>query len=65
MHGYYSNCAFMHNFTLAEMGVFFVKICKMKGFLHFASTSTVTVVRAFNILIFFDSVGSVRERGSE
>ena len=44
---------------------FFVKICKMKGFLHFASTSTVTVVRAFNILIFFDSVGSVRERGSE
>ena len=55
----------MHNFTLAEMGVFFVKICKMKGFLHFASTSTVTVIRAFNILIFFDSVGSVRVRGSE
>ena len=23
MHGYYSNCAFMHNFTPIDVGVFF------------------------------------------
>ena len=36
MHGYSSNYVFMHNFTPIDVGVFSVKMCKMKGFLHFA-----------------------------
>ena len=36
MHGYYSTYAFMHNFTPTDVGVFFVRMCKMKGFLYFA-----------------------------
>ena len=36
MHDYCSNCAFMYNFTRTDVGVFLVKMCKMKSFLHFA-----------------------------
>ena len=32
MHSYYSNCAFMYNFTPTDVGVFFIKMYKMKGF---------------------------------
>ena len=32
MHGYYSSCAFMYNFTPIDIGVFLVKMCKMKCF---------------------------------
>ena len=35
MHGYCSNCAFMHIFTPTDVDFFWVKMCKMKGFLHF------------------------------
>ena len=27
----------MHNFTLTDVGIFLVKMCKMKGFLYFAT----------------------------
>ena len=40
MHGYRSNCVFMHILTLTDVGVFLVKICKMKSFLHFARLCT-------------------------
>ena len=40
MHGYRSNCVFMHILTLTDVSVFFVKICKMKSFLHFARLCT-------------------------
>ena len=39
MHNYYSSCAFMHNFTPNDVGVFLVKICKMSCFLYFARLS--------------------------
>ena len=35
MHGYCSICAFMHNFTPTDVGVFLVKMYKMKGFFAF------------------------------
>ena len=37
MHGYCCTCAFMHNFTPTNVGIFFVKMCKMKGILYFAT----------------------------
>ena len=40
MHGYCSTCAFMHNFTPTNVGIFWVKMCKMKAFCilqHFVS----------------------------
>ena len=40
MHGYRSNCVFMYILTLTDVGVFLVKICKMKSFLHFARLCT-------------------------
>ena len=66
MHGYCSNCAFMHNFTPTNVGVFFWSKCvKWRVFCilqDFASTNvdvltvhicTVTVTLTFKILLFF------------
>ena len=36
MHGYYSNCAFMYNFTPTDVCVFLLKMCKIGYFFHFA-----------------------------
>ena len=36
MHGYCSNCAFLHKFTPTDVGVFLLKLCKMSTFFHFA-----------------------------
>ena len=38
MHGYCSNYAFMHIFTPIDVGVFLVKMCKMKDFFAFCMT---------------------------
>ena len=38
MHGYCSTCAFMHNFTPTDVGVFFVKMCISQYFFYFALT---------------------------
>ena len=38
MHGYYSTCAFMHNFTPTDVGVFLVKMCISQHFFYFALT---------------------------
>ena len=35
MHSYCSNGAFMHIFTPTNVGVFLVKMCKMKDFFFF------------------------------
>ena len=41
MYYYCSNCAFMHIFTSIDVSIFFFnKMCKMKGFLHFARLCT-------------------------
>ena len=44
MHGYCSICAFMHNFTLIDMGVFFVKMCKISYFLYFVRADVVALM---------------------
>ena len=36
MHGYYSNCAFIYNFTPTDVCVFLLKMCKIGYFFHFA-----------------------------
>ena len=36
MHGYCSTCAFIHNCTPIDVGVFFTKMCKISYFLYFA-----------------------------
>lgn len=36
IHDYYSNCVFIYNFTLIDVNVFLVKMCKIKSFLPFA-----------------------------
>ena len=36
MHDYYSNCAFMYNFTPTDVCVFLLKMCKIGYFFHFA-----------------------------
>ena len=41
MHDYYNTCAFMHNFTSTNVGVFLLKICKMDYFLYFARLCTI------------------------
>ena len=35
MHSYCSNCTFMHNFTPTNVGIFLIKICKIKEFFIF------------------------------
>ena len=32
MHSYYSSCAFMHNFTHIDVGIFLLKKCKISYF---------------------------------
>ena len=49
MHGYCSTCGFMHNFTLSDMGIFLIKMSKMKCFFFcilqdFASTDMVALI---------------------
>ena len=39
MHGYYSNCAFMHNFTPTDVIVFLLKMCKICYFFHLKSVT--------------------------
>ena len=39
IHGYYSSCIFMHNFTPTDVGVFWMKMCKKSCFLYFAKLS--------------------------
>ena len=41
MHGYYSTCAFMHNFTPIDVNVILVKMCKISYFLYFAKADMV------------------------
>ena len=35
MHGYCSNCVFIHKFTLTDVGDFLLKLCKSSYFFHF------------------------------
>ena len=35
MHGYYSTCVFMYNFTPTDVNVFLLKMYKMYYFLYF------------------------------
>ena len=48
MHGYYSNCAFMHNFTPTDVGVFLLKMRKIMYLFfffwnNFASTDAIAL----------------------
>ena len=46
MHGYFHNCAFMHNFTPTDVDVFLIKMCKISTFsiLHnFASIDAIAL----------------------
>ena len=36
MNSYYNFCAFMYNFTPIDVGVFFIKMCKITYFLYLA-----------------------------
>ena len=40
MHGYCSNCVFIHKFTPTDMGDFLFKLCKNSYFFHFAHLCT-------------------------
>ena len=40
MHDYYNTCAFIYNFTPTDVGIFFLKMCKM-NYLYFAKLCTI------------------------
>ena len=44
MHGYCSTCTFMHNFTLTDVGVFLVTMCKISYFWNFARADVVALM---------------------
>ena len=41
MHSYCSNCAWMHNFTTTDVGVFLTKMCKRSSLFYFAKFYTI------------------------
>ena len=61
IHGYCSNCAFMHNFTPLDVSFFFffkffyIKMCKMKEFLYFGRLCIhwCGCSKALNLLFFY------------
>ena len=40
MHGYCSNCVFIHKFTPTNVGDFLLKLCKSSYLFHFAHLCT-------------------------
>ena len=51
MHGHCSICIIMHNFTPTDVGVFLVKMCKMKEFLYYRKVSTNWCGCSYNLQI--------------
>ena len=60
MHGYYSTCAFMHNFTPTDVGVFWIKTCKMRSFFYFARLCIhISGCSNYNLIKILDGYGNV------
>ena len=49
MHGYFSNCVFIHKFTLIDVGDFLLKLCKSSYIFHFAH---LVVIYNYSSLLF-------------
>ena len=54
MNSYYNFCAFMYNFTPIDVGVFFIKLCKITYFFVFGKIMQPhSIMYLFNFLIIF------------